>query len=180
VNPANNFVVNPQFNVVMFGKMVNFTFNDIFMSELISVLVLNQEIADDFHGFVDDITSLKARDETTSSIQDTNNEYGLFRHTNNYVLMMEQTFARDLAYAVNDSVRLYSEGKNLHVNSLFAFSKRIENALDAERQEVDNRNYMGRNRNNSHRMPQNGYSEHGVVKPFKRGFHIQGRRYDVR
>ncbi len=180
MNPVNSFVANPQFNVVMFGKMVNFTFNDIFMSELISVLGLNQEIADDFQGFVDDITSLKARDESASAIQDTNNEYGIFRHMNNYVVMMEQTFARDLAYAVNDSVRLYSEGKKLHINSLFAFSKRMENALEGERQEVDNRNYMGRNQNNSHRMPQNGYSAHGTARPFKRGFHTQSRRYDAR
>lgn len=154
MNPVNSFVANPQFNVVMFGKMVNFTFNDIFMSELISVLGLNQEIADDFQGFVDDITSLKARDESASAIQDTNNEYGIFRHMNNYVVMMEQTFARDLAYAVNDSVRLYSEGKKLHINSLFAFSKRLQSAAETEQRIPDSRNYGGRTNRGPVRFPQ--------------------------
>lgn len=151
--PSDTYVPNPQFNVAPFGKSVNITFNSVFLKELVNVLSLESGILEDFQTFVDDLVGIKAGEGEVDSLRDEQGEYGLFRYKNVFMLVVEYEFARDLALAVSDSVRLFSEGKQVHVNSVFAFSKRLESAVEGER--GDSRSYMGRHRGVVSKFPNN-------------------------
>jgi len=152
--PNEVYVPNPQFNVAPFGKVINLTFNQTFLRELSNVLNFNQEISEDFQGFVDDLAALRASNEEVDAIRDEGGEYGLFKYGGTFIAMLESNFALDLSAAVNDSVRLFSEGKSVHVGSMFAFSKRLQSAAETEQRIPDSRNYGGRTNRAPVRFPQ--------------------------
>lgn len=134
-----------QFNVGTFGKYVNLTANESFVSEMIKTLNLDEQISDDFHDFVESLAQCRASKNVTANSVDEAGEYCVLCYDGVYTILMNYIFAKDLASATIDSVRLFSEGNKVAVGPLFAFSKKLQSVCEANGKVANTRSYVGRN-----------------------------------
>lgn len=134
-----------QFNVGTFGKYVNLTANDSFVSEIIKTLNLDEQIADDFQGFVESLVQCRASKNVTANSVDEDGEFCVLCFDGVYTILMNYIFAKDLASATIDSVRLFSDGSRVAVGPLFAFSKKLQSVCEANGKLSNTRAYAGRN-----------------------------------
>ncbi len=134
-----------QFNVGTFGKYVNLTANDSFVSEMIKTLNLDEQIADDFQDFTESLVQCRNKKNVTANAVDEGGEFCIMCYDGVYTVLMNYIFAKDLASATIDSVRLFSEGNKVAVGPLFAFSKKLQSVCEANGKFSNTRSYAGRN-----------------------------------
>jgi len=157
-----NFPVSAQFNISPFGRVINLTFNEVFLSELTKALVLDEQIAEDFFDFNTALTECKTNPNLMAASKDKlQNEFAVFKFNGVYNAILETVFAKDLAYAIIDSVRLYSEGSDVVIGPLFAFAKRLEAVLEQAQKFGNVKAYGGRG------------AQHTSVPFNRRGFNVR-------
>lgn len=154
-----------QFNVVTFGRFVNLTGNDAFVQQLCRVLNLDDQIAEDFADFTEGLAKCKPGTSNHATFIDDKNEFSIFRYENVYTILMDYVFAKDLSSATIDSVRLFSEGNQVAVAPLFAFSKKLQGVCEGGVRFGGIRSYSGRANNVSEPVPFRG--------GFKRGYNVR-------
>lgn len=152
------FAPSAQFNITAFGKYITCTFNEVFVTELCKVLNLDEQISEDFSDFTNSVTLCKSNNNSVAATKDKQDEFAVFKYNGIYTVLLENVFARDLANATVDSVRLYSEGTNVLITPLFAFSKRLESVVENRERHVSNRSYAGRS--------SEGFGDRGFRKNF--------------
>lgn len=140
-----NFPVSAQFNISPFGRVINLTFNEVFLTEIMKALNLDGQISEDFFDFLKTLSECKTNPNPLAAAKDKlQNEFAIFKFNGVYNAILETVFAKDLADAINDSVRLYSEGSDVLIGPLFAFAKRLEAVLEQMQRPVVSKAYAGR------------------------------------
>lgn len=155
------FAPSAQFNITVFGKYINCTFNEVFVTELMKALNLDEQISEDFSDFTNAVSLCKNNNNSVAATKDKQDEFAVFKYNGTYTVLLENVFARDLANATVDSVRLYSEGTNVLIGPLFAFSKRLEAVIENRERHTTNRSYAGRS------------NEGNNDRNFRRNFHVR-------
>jgi len=153
-----------QFNVAIFGKFINLTANDAFIHQLNRSLNLDEQISEDFADFTDAMNKASIGGQHATAVDD-KNEFCVQRYENVYTILMDLVFAKDLACATIDSVRLFSEGSNLSIGPLFAFSKKLQSVCESAVKVANTRSYSGRAMSAMEPVPFKG--------GFKRGYNVR-------